>query len=113
MSGFYQTPNKMVPLNDREPGEIADIAIRQLAAYQLIAEGWGVYPVIRREEYTDNHGLTTYGPERECNICGVCEENIWFTSDPHGNKFTYSDDDILALIVAHIRQAHPEVTTDV
>jgi hypothetical protein len=90
--GYFQTPNVDVPLNNREKGQIADVAKDQLKVWQEAAWEWNVKTVIR-------HG-------RECNICGVCRQNIWFTADPKGIVYKYSTDEIVALIVSHIRQLH-------
>ena len=88
--GYYQTPNLMIPLNDREPGEIADIAKEQLERWREIADTWPVY--------TDGR----------CNRCKECHQNIWFSTDPRGYKYDYNTDEILALKVAHVRQCHDE-----
>lgn len=90
MTGYYETPNQMIPLNDRAPGELAPIALEQLAPYQRIAEDWGIYP-------------------QECYRCKKCDQSLWFVNDKRGQLYRYTDDEILALIVAHIRQRHPEV----
>lgn len=85
------TPNKMIPLNDREKGEIAPVALQQLAEYQKAADGWGIYP------------------DGRCRRCMECDENIYFTEDSNGVPYTYTDTEIQSLTVAHIRQCHPEV----
>jgi hypothetical protein len=90
MAGYYQTPNVMVPLNKRERGEVADIAIRQLAVIQNCAITW---PVVEQ------------GNE---NRCGLCSQNLWFRYDTYGEPYGYSDEELLALKVAHIRQNHQE-----
>lgn len=98
--GYYQTPNKMIPLNDREPGELAPIAIKQLEEYVKVARYW---PVERHIHNT---------PEKKgqpCWCCGICDQTIWFVCDPYGTMYTYTTDEILALKVAHIRQSHAEV----
>lgn len=92
--GFYQTPNINVPLNKRNRGELAEIALQQLALWDLIAEAWDIRYVVRED--------------RECNICAMCAQNIYFTSDKTGNKYDYNEGELRALIVAHIRQRHPE-----
>lgn len=93
MAGYFQTPNKFIPLNDREPGEIAQVAIEQLKSYQNVATEW--------QTYTDGRA----------NRCQECHQNVWFSKDPRGNTYTYTDDEILALKVAHIRQLHSEVVS--
>lgn len=94
MAGYFQTPNMYVPYNDRESGEIAPIAIEQLEAWKAAAETW--------QTYTDGRA----------NRCQECHQNIWFTKDPQGYPYTYTDDDISALKVAHIRQNHSEVVSN-
>jgi hypothetical protein len=94
MTGYYVTPNKNVPLNDREPGTIAQVALDQLAEWNAIAERWHY-----RE--TDN--------EVRCDYCG---QNLWFVHDKHGVMYDYSREELLALTVAHIRQNHSEVISE-
>lgn len=86
--GYFVAPNKMVPLQDREPGEIAAIALEQLRPYQEFAAEFGVYP------------------DGRCRRCMECDENIYFTTDPNGVPYTYTDDELSGLKVAHIRQCH-------
>jgi hypothetical protein len=86
----WYTPNKFVPLNDREKGEIAPIALDQLKKYQEVAESWGVYP------------------DDRCRRCMECDENIWFACDQNYQEYLYTDGEILALKVAHIRQCHDD-----
>jgi hypothetical protein len=93
MESYYHTPNKLVPLNDRGPGEIAEVALQELKHWQAVAMVWPVY--------TDGR----------CNRCQECHENLWFTTDPRGGKYQYTDDEILALKVAHLRQCHEEINT--
>jgi hypothetical protein len=97
--GYYATSNKMVPLQDREAGEIAPVALEQLRGYQARAQSW---PMERHE----HHSETAMG--RPCWCCVVCDpcETIWFINDRAGGIYTYTEDEILALKVAHIRQVH-------
>lgn len=44
--------------------------------------------------------------------CGFCGQSIYFISDTFGNSYSYTDEEELALTVAHIRQAHEEVDYD-
>jgi hypothetical protein len=93
MAGYYQTPNLMIPHNKRNPGEIADIALADLAGWQAVASEWDVY--------TDGR----------VNRCKECHQSIWFTKDPQGHDYQYTDDEILTLKVAHLRQCHAEIGT--
>ena len=101
MEGYYATSNKMVPLQDREAGEIAPVALEQLRGYQSRAQSW---PMARHSHNSD----TAKG--RPCWCCTVCNpcETVWFVNDRAGNIYTYSDEEILALKVAHIRQVHSD-----
>lgn len=98
--GYYNTPNKMVPLQDREPGEIATVALEQLRAYQRCADNWPMREMLRHD---DRLGVT-----RTCMCCAFdeCIECIWFVKDVNDNPYTYTDDELRALKVAHIRQVH-------
>lgn len=89
--GYFLTPNLMIPGNDRDSGEIAPLALVELAKWQIIAESWGVYP------------------DGKARRCMKCDQSIWFICDPHGEQYVYSDEEINALTVAHIRQVHAEV----
>lgn len=96
-AGYYETPNVFVPLNARDKGEIAPIALEQLALYQRVAAEWPILAYVRKG--------------RECNTCGICDENIWFTSDQAGIKYSYTEEELTALKVAHIRQVHSDIIT--
>jgi hypothetical protein len=105
--GFYfQTPNVMVPLNSRGEDEIAPIAMEQLRSYQRRAANW---PMERHEHWDERHDMF-----RNCWCCTVCDpcETLWFVDDPAGQIFTYTEDEILTLKVAHIRQAHDKDGTN-
>lgn len=92
--GYYQTSNTKIPLNQRDPGDLAQVAKDQLSAVQEIARGWPME--------SDINDL------RQCHRCGHCGQNIWFGTDQEYRQFHYSDDEILALTVAHIRQVHSD-----
>lgn len=98
--GYFETPNKYVPYNDREKGEIASIAEQQLLPYQIAAQSWPMTRLVRYSEIS---------PPRECNVCRICGQNIWFTSDPAGMRYSYVEPEILTLIVAHVRQVHADI----
>ena len=94
MDSYYQTSNVFVPLNKREKGEVADIALQQLAEWEAIALTWYT-------EVTDDGYLR----------CGACTQAIVRKTDRHGTHYQLSAPEILALTVAHIRQAHSEVNS--
>lgn len=85
---YSTTPNVMVPLNSRPQGTIAPVAMEQLRSYQARAREWQTWP------------------DGRCRRCMECDENIYFTHDANGNGYNYTDDEINALTVAHIRQCH-------
>jgi hypothetical protein len=86
----YMAPNTMVPLQNRETGTLAGIAMEQLRSYQTRALAWKTWP------------------DGRVRRCMECDESIYFTADPHGVAYQYTDDELLALTVAHIRQCHDE-----
>lgn len=90
--GYFQTPNVDIPLNDRPTGTIAPVAMEQLRAYQRTASNWPVFEV-RRDG-------------RDCMCCQQCNECLWFVTDEEEQRYQYTDDELSALKVAHIRQAH-------
>lgn len=91
---YQAAPNTAVPLNNRQRGEVASVAVEQLRSYQGRATYW---PVERHVHYL-----------RACWCCTVCDpcETLWFVADTEDNVFTYTEDEILTLKVAHIRQTH-------
>lgn len=40
--------------------------------------------------------------------CCKCNQSVWFTHDMYGEEYQYTPDEILALITAHVRQAHEQ-----
>jgi hypothetical protein len=100
--GYYQTANKDIPLNDRGKGEIAPIAFDQLRPYREAAQTWPVYNEMRDGE--------TMGP-RWVHACRICTQAIWFNSDENKVAYDYSEEEMLALIIAHIRQCHSKLVT--
>lgn len=98
VKGYGNTPNKDIPLNDRESGAIASIAMEQLRSYQERAANWRMYRV-RREG-------------RDVSCCQACLQALWFVSDEDEQLYVYTDDELLALKVAHIRQAHDKDGTN-
>lgn len=98
MKGYGFTPNKMIPLNDRDPGNIAQVAKDQLRPYLIAAESWPTY-----RQYRD---------ERHEMICRLCAQCLWFITDTHNVPYEYTDQDIHTLITAHIRRQHADMIND-
>jgi hypothetical protein len=90
--GFYNTPNCNIPLNDREPGTVASVAVEQLRPYQERAANWPMFRV-RRDG-------------RDCMCCQLCEQSLWFMSDEEEVRYDYTEEELTALKVAHIRRSH-------
>lgn len=70
--------------------QIASLGLRQLAAWEKIAKDWPVY-------------TSAFGFIR----CAHCDLTVWRTEDDSGQAYTYTDAEILALRVAHLRNHHP------
>lgn len=77
--------------NDGPPGELHAIAIQQLEVWESVAYGWPRYP------------------DGRCVRCGKCDQSMYMLRDIQGVMYDYSDSEIDALIVAHLRQRHEEV----
>jgi hypothetical protein len=94
---FY-VPNTKIPLNNRPKGVVAGVAVNQLKTYQERAANWPMFRV-RRDG-------------RDLYACQLCEQSLFFYSDEEEQPFVYSDDELLALKVAHIRQNHDKDGTN-
>ena len=94
-NAWYTVPNVNIPHNKRDPGKVAQVAIDQLKPYQDAAKAWPVEFLIR--------------DSRECNVCGVCHQNLWFESDREERPYLHSPEETMSLTVAHIRQRHSGV----
>lgn len=70
--------------------QIHPLGLMQLAQYQEAARDWPRYP--------DGRAIR----------CGKCDQSLWFSYDITGTPYRYTEDEKLALIVAHIRQNHSE-----
>jgi hypothetical protein len=98
--GYYQTPNINIPLNNREPGHLAQVAIDQLAPFVERAKTWPLREVYREDDNNNSrHGMA----------CSLCDQIVYFISDPRGILYGYDDSEIQSLIVAHMRQIHESV----
>jgi hypothetical protein len=85
----------MIPLNDREEGKIAQVALDQLAPFRAAAQQWPIYYTIR--------------DARSCMACRVCHFSLWFLRDIHETPYQISEEEKTTLTVAHIRQSHTEM----
>jgi hypothetical protein len=88
------------PNESPRDGTIHPIGIAQLRAYEAQAFNWYVITRVDAES------------GREVNVCGKCDQGLWFTYDKKGQRFGYTAEEILALKVAHIRQRHSEVVNE-
>lgn len=71
------------------------VAQKQLAAWRRYAEDWEVYA-------NDEHVR-----------CAECHQSIIRLADRNGTRYEYSAEDQWAMLVAHLRQNHPDVERDV
>jgi hypothetical protein len=85
------------PNDSPRDGTLHELAIEQLKKWQDIAQQWDTFeaPINGRQ------GIH----------CRRCSQTIWFRTDMGGHVFLYTSDQILALVVAHIRQNHAEVNS--
>jgi hypothetical protein len=102
MTGYYQTSNVNIPLNHRPKGEIAAVAIDQLKVFQDRAHDWPTREMFRED---------INGNSRHLRACSFCDQAIYFYSDVTGILYNYSDEELLTLVVAHIRQKHERLAT--
>jgi hypothetical protein len=86
----------MMPL-----GHVAPAALRQLAAWEALAADWATYQMADGEN-----------PMIFVERCGSCHIGIRRVTDEAGRAYAYQDGDRLALLVAHLRQAHQGLDPD-
>jgi hypothetical protein len=92
MYGFGMLPDSQNP--NASPGELHPIALNQLVVYQVAATDWPRYP------------------DGRCVRCGKCDQSIYMRWDKNHVRYQYTKDEILGLVVAHIRQNHEEAFID-
>lgn len=92
MVEVYEQPHN--PNDSPRDGTIHPIAMEQLKKWQDIAYGWATFDA----EIKGRSGVQ----------CGRCSQTIFFRTDVGGNHFQYTPDMIQTVMVAHIRQRHPE-----
>ena len=83
---------------------LAPVAERQLAAWEAIARDWPLYE------------------DGDCERCASCHQNVIAVTDvlapvEEGTSrrpaaYAYTDEQRLALVVAHLRQAHMDLDPD-
>ena len=86
---YHPSPN-----DSPKDGTMHPMALQQLAQWQAACVDWPRYP--------DGRAIR----------CGKCDQALWLTYDPQGQPFRYEDDELFTLIVAHVRQRHPEALYD-
>lgn len=84
MRMYKQSPNE-------SPGVIHPMAVKVLEQWEGEAFNWPRYP------------------DGRCVRCGKCDQSIYMSRDIHGVLYNISQEEILSLTVAHLRQRHPEV----
>ena len=77
-----------------EPAKLSYLATEQLAAWEKLAANWPLY---------------VDGP---CGRCASCHVNVIRLVDEQGISYVYTDEQLLALKVAHLRQAHMDLDPD-
>jgi len=85
------------PNDSPRDGTMHVIAVEQLKGWQDVAHTWPTFEA----KINGRDGVQ----------CGRCSQTVFFRSDMGGNRFQYTADQILALLVAHIRQAHSEANS--
>lgn len=73
------------------PREIDPLALRQLKAWEAIAETWVLTRMFEE-------------PHIRCHDCGL---SVLKLADEQGNVYQYEPADIKALVVGHLRNHHP------
>lgn len=76
---------------------LAPLAVAQLGMWRACALQWPLY-----QEKNSHHVR-----------CAQCAQSIIRVADSSNNTYDYTHDQRIALIVAHIRQAHAEVESEV
>ena len=86
----------MMPL-----GQVAPLALRQLAAWEEIAKDWATFD-----------GADAEFPNVVVERCASCFGGIYRKTDDLGKTYAYTDAEVLALVVAHLRLAHADLDPD-
>jgi hypothetical protein len=83
-----------------EPPVISHVARDQLAAWEELARGWATV------------AMKDPGTEVRVQRCASCWVGIWRITDEYAKPYRYTDEQKLALVVAHLRQAHMHLDPD-
>jgi hypothetical protein len=90
------------PNDSPRDGTIHVIAREILESFTNAARRWPLREVWREDDNNNTrHGMA----------CSYCDQIIYFISDSRGILFDYSDDELLLLTVAHVRQIHERIVT--
>lgn len=81
-----------------EPPKVSGMAVSQLEAWEKLAQDWPAY----------EDSLVAVRLMR----CASCHIGLYRLTDEDGRPFTYTDAQLLAQVVAHLRQAHMELDPD-
>ena len=82
-----------------EPPKVGALARMQLAAWETIADGWPV-------------SLDSRAGEQAVWRCGNCGNGVALATDSTGTAYQYTAIQWQAMIVLHLRNAHPALDPD-
>lgn len=83
-----------------EPPVISYVARNQLAAWEELARNWATV------------ALLDPGTAVRVERCSSCWQCVYRITDEHGHAYRYSDEQKLAAVVLHLRQAHAYLDPD-
>jgi hypothetical protein len=86
-------------------GEMAAIARWQLERWEDIARGWPMRTARRYDKI--HHKWRNYIE------CKQCSQLIFWLQDGHGNQIAWTEKDMLAQVVIHLRNIHREIESEV
>lgn len=78
----------------RPAGELAPVAVAQLAAWEKLAETWQAKIAL------DEEGVGR---------CGDCGKGVLVWIDRRGKPYRYTHEQVLALTVLHLRNHHADL----
>lgn len=84
-----------------EPSVISSVALGQLAAWEDIARDWATV-----------EGTDAEFPNVVMVRCASCFGGLYRGTDDTGRPYHYTPEQQLALVVAHLRQAHMDLDPD-